>query len=163
MNSVRLHGCKWNVKSWRWLAAFVMLWVSPASALEYSQATMLEKLVDDGKLPPLIERIPSDPRVIDLPGEGLANGRYGGDLRLLMGRTKDVRMMVVYGYARLVTYTDEFEIVPDILRDIEVEGEAHPAPASRSPLERWQTAYLRRLPIGGKILRTTMSCLRSGR
>ncbi len=123
MNSVRLHGCKWNVNSGRWLAAFVMLWVLPASALEYSQAPMLEKLVDDGKLPPLIERIPSDPRVIDLPGEGLANGRYGGDLRLLMGRTKDVRMMVVYGYARLVTYNDEFEIVPDILRDIEVEGD----------------------------------------
>ena len=49
MNSVRLHGCKWNVNSWCWLAAFVMLWVLPASALEYSQAPMLAKLVDDGK------------------------------------------------------------------------------------------------------------------
>ena len=34
---------------------------------------------------------------------------------------RDTRLIVVYGYARLVGYDQELELVPDILKDVEVE------------------------------------------
>ena len=37
-----------------------------------------------------------------------------------MGKQKDVRQIVVYGYARLLAYTPEHELVPDILSSIDV-------------------------------------------
>lgn len=40
---------------------------------------------------------------------------------MLVRRAKDVRMLMVYGYARLVAYDRDLEIKPDILKDIEVE------------------------------------------
>ena len=40
---------------------------------------------------------------------------------MLMASPKDTRMMVVYGYARLVGYTPALELAPDILKAIDVE------------------------------------------
>src|SRR6267143_3037090 len=48
-------------------------------------------------------------------------GNPGGELRMLMAGPKDTRMMVVYGYGRLVVYTPSLNIEPDILKSIEVE------------------------------------------
>src|SRR5918994_2196772 len=48
-------------------------------------------------------------------------GKPGGELHMLVNRTKDTRLMVVYGYARLVAYDESLELVPDILKDVEVE------------------------------------------
>ncbi len=42
---------------------------------------------------------------------------------MLIGRSRDVRMMVVYGYARLVGYDQNFNIAPDILESIEAKDE----------------------------------------
>ena len=42
-------------------------------------------------------------------------GRYGGEVRTLMAKDRDIRMMVVYGYARLVGYDEQLQLVPDIL------------------------------------------------
>ncbi|GAB5388537.1 MAG: ABC transporter substrate-binding protein [Alphaproteobacteria bacterium] len=47
-------------------------------------------------------------------------GKPGGTLRLLMGREKDTRMVTVYGYARLLRFTPDYELEPDILRAVEV-------------------------------------------
>ncbi|NKC16889.1 MAG: ABC transporter substrate-binding protein [Gammaproteobacteria bacterium] len=101
----------------------VLSFHGPAAALEYSESPALKELVDAGKLPPLEERLPSVPRVVNLEGEGQAVGRHGGELRVLMGRSKDVRMMVVYGYARLLTYNENFDLEPDLLEKVEVQGE----------------------------------------
>ena len=60
-----------------------------------------------------------DTRVIELAASGRKLGRYGGDLNLLMGKTRDIRQMVVYGYARLVGYNQDLELVPDILESYE--------------------------------------------
>lgn len=80
----------------------------------------LEQAVEAGKLPPVAERLPSAPLVV-AAGEGQTLGRYGGDLRMLVGRPKDSRLLSVYGYARLVGYDRDFELVPDILQKVEVE------------------------------------------
>jgi peptide/nickel transport system substrate-binding protein len=48
-------------------------------------------------------------------------GRHGGDLRVLAASAQDTRLLVVYGYARLVGYDRDLNLVPDILREVEVE------------------------------------------
>lgn len=79
--------------------------------------------VSSGDLPPIAERIPDEPLIVDLEAKGRAFGEQGGTLRTMVTRSKDVRQMVVYGYARLVGYDENYKLYPDILRDIEVEGD----------------------------------------
>ena len=94
-------------------AMAVVAAASLASAEDYQEAPFF-----DGRgLPPVAERLPSVPFV----AEPTEPGQYGGELIMLMGSAKDVRQMVVFGYARLVSYTPEFELVPDILESFEVE------------------------------------------
>ena len=83
------------------------------------ETPQLAPKVKAGELPPVQDRIPANPRIIDLPAEGRVNGRHGGRIRMLMGRAKDVRIVVYYGYARLVGYNQRLEIVPDILEAYE--------------------------------------------
>ena len=65
---------------------------------------------------------PADPRKLDFDALGKSVGKRGGTLRMLMAKPKDIRMMVVYGNARLVSYDQNFELVPDILAKVENEG-----------------------------------------
>ena len=88
---------------------------------EFVEPPALAGRVTSGELPPVGSRLPKDVSVADLSEPGLEVGRHGGSLRLLMGRAKDTRMMVVYGYARLVGYDREFNLVPDILSGIDIE------------------------------------------
>ena len=74
-------------------------------------------MVQARKLPPQAERLPSDPRIVKVSRPG----RHGGTLRVVFGRSKDTRIMVVYGYARLVTYDQAFNLKPDILAGIDVQ------------------------------------------
>jgi peptide/nickel transport system substrate-binding protein len=72
-------------------------------------------------LPPVAERVPQEPAIADFGGTNSKIGRHGGEIRLLMNQSRDVRMMVVYGYARLVGYDHNFNLVPDILAKVENE------------------------------------------
>ncbi len=63
---------------------------------------------------------PAEPSVVEFNGYKTP-GEPGGELNMLVGRAKDTRLMVVYGYARLVAYDESLELVPDILKDVEVE------------------------------------------
>lgn len=71
-----------------------------------------------GRLPPVAQRLPRTPLVY-APGDDFRPGRHGGEMRLIMSRSQDVRMMAVYGYARLVGYNARFELEPDLLAAIE--------------------------------------------
>ncbi len=86
-----------------------------------AESPMLAELVAKGELPPLEQRLPTPPRTMPLTQPYQTPGKYGGELVLLMGRSKDVRLMVVYGYARLVGYDLEYELVADVLESFEVE------------------------------------------
>ena len=92
-----------------------------AGATPYVEVPSLAEQVAAGELPPVEHRLPAQPSVVRLDGDGLAPGRHGGELRLLMGRGKDVRLMVVYGYARLVGYAPGYRLAPDLLAGLEVE------------------------------------------
>jgi peptide/nickel transport system substrate-binding protein len=65
---------------------------------------------------------PDEPSVVSFDDrKNQALGEAGGELSSLIGKARDTRLMVVYGYARLVGYTPALELEPDILKDIEVE------------------------------------------
>lgn len=77
--------------------------------------------VDAGDLPPVDERIPDQPVIVDLEAKGREFGKQGGTLSTMVTRSKDIRQMVVYGYARLVGYNENYELVPDLLASYENE------------------------------------------
>jgi peptide/nickel transport system substrate-binding protein len=79
----------------------------------------LAPLVAEGKLPPLDERLPKTPRVINVAALGREPGRHGGRIRMLIGSAKDIRLMTIYGYARLVGYDEHLNLQPDVLESYE--------------------------------------------
>ncbi|MCP4326822.1 MAG: ABC transporter substrate-binding protein [Alphaproteobacteria bacterium] len=101
----------------------VMLLALPgqAAALDLKETPSLRDDIANGRVPPVSERVPLVPSVVDMAAEGKSIGSQGGTLHTLMGAAKDTRIMTVYGYARLVTYTPELEIVPDILEAVDIE------------------------------------------
>lgn len=90
-------------------------------ASRYIDSPALITLVEAGELPPVDARLPEHPRVIPMDGTRRTAGRHGGQWRMLINRSKDVKLFSVYGYARLVHYSDTLELVPDILEDIIIE------------------------------------------
>jgi peptide/nickel transport system substrate-binding protein len=78
--------------------------------------------VNAGDLPPVSERLPKDPLVVDLAAKGREFGTPGGTMRTMVTRSKDIRQMVVYGYARLVGFDGDYNIVPDILASFDNDG-----------------------------------------
>jgi peptide/nickel transport system substrate-binding protein len=102
------------------LLAFV-LWVSPAAAAGYTEADMLKEKVSKGELPPVEQRLPEHPLVIDLAKSGRTPGQYGGTARILIGGQRSISLMTVYGYSRLVRYNEKLELEPDILESFDVQ------------------------------------------
>ena len=104
-----------------WLASGFAVTASETVALDFTETPTLAEAVAEGELPPVEERLPSQPLVVRFEAGATAIGRHGGELRTLIRKAKDVKFVSVYGYARLVGYTREFEIVPDLLEALEVE------------------------------------------
>tara|TARA_R110002094_G_scaffold32859_2_gene45342 strand:+ start:150 stop:2063 length:1914 start_codon:yes stop_codon:yes gene_type:complete len=105
----------------RLIAFLLVIIATPVVAeLELQESSFWSLEVGRGDLPPVAERLPSTPLIVDLEAKGRKFGKQGGTLRTLVSRTKDVRQMVVYGYARLVGYAPDYTLYPDILQDIEI-------------------------------------------
>ena len=101
---------------------FLVFFYINNNAFAYSEAPSLAKKVAAGKLPPVEDRLPFNPRKLNFKNLGLKIGKYGGSIRMLMARAKDARQMSVYGYSRLVGYHPKtFELEADILESFEVE------------------------------------------
>jgi peptide/nickel transport system substrate-binding protein len=79
----------------------------------------LEQAIKDGTLPAMQQRLPINPAKPDFTNKTI--GQYGGSIRMLMGKSKDIRMMTVYGYARLVGYDEKLQLKADILEKVDVE------------------------------------------
>lgn len=84
------------------------------------EAPDIAKKVEAGELPPLAERLPKNPLVVDFAAEKKQIGQYGGDLKVLMADSKDIGQITVYEYARLVGYDINIELKPDILESVDV-------------------------------------------
>ncbi|MEQ8391661.1 MAG: ABC transporter substrate-binding protein [Thalassospira sp.] len=91
----------------------------------HAEVPYFEDAVAKGTLPPMLERLPEHPNVIDFGAEDKTIGKYGGEFVTIMGRSKDIRMAVVYGYARLVGYDPDLNLQPDILEALDVNEEGN--------------------------------------
>ena len=100
-----------------WLAGAA----SDAAAIELIESKFLMEAVTKGELPPVHDRVPAKPSIVTFDGKTKQYGKPGGDLNMLIGRVKDTRLLVVYGYARLVAYDKNFRLVADLLESFEVE------------------------------------------
>jgi peptide/nickel transport system substrate-binding protein len=93
---------------------------SGVEAMDWLKETpSLVELVESGELPPIDDRVPQDLQVAQLLPDQVP-GEHGGEMRLLMGKQKDIRQIVIYGYARLVGYTPDLELKPDILKRVDI-------------------------------------------
>jgi peptide/nickel transport system substrate-binding protein len=119
--NVRRRRCKSSV-TFPTLASIVLAAVLVTASWGVARAALLETPsleaeVAKGALPPIASRVPNAPALAELE----TIGRPGGELRMVMASPKDTRLMVVYGYARLVAYTPALAIVPDMLEGVDVE------------------------------------------
>ncbi|MEQ8246904.1 MAG: ABC transporter substrate-binding protein [Alphaproteobacteria bacterium] len=95
---------------------------SPAAAVNLVETPMFRDAVREGTLPPVEMRAPVEPSIVEFSGDKRI-GRHGGEIKTLVGRARDVRLLVVYGYARLVGYNEHLELEPDLLRAVDVEDD----------------------------------------
>ncbi len=108
------------------LALLAALIAGPASATETFapvETPFFAKDVAEGKLPPVEKRLPEEPKIVAFGQYGRTVGKPGGTLRILMSGPRDTRMMVVYGYARLVVYDRNYNLVPDILKSLDIKDD----------------------------------------
>lgn len=95
-----------------------MLLVQTAQA-QLIEPDYFKPRIASGALPVMVERLPETPLLMDASMNNRFPGRYGGRLRMLMAKDKDIRRMVVYGYSRLVGYNEDLQIVADIVEAYE--------------------------------------------
>lgn len=101
--------------------------VAPRSALRaaplpaFQEAPALAALTAQGKLPPVTERLPETPLVADFARRKRRIGRYGGSVRTLVSKARDLRYMSANAYARLVGYDESFQLQPDLLLSVDVQ------------------------------------------
>ena len=105
------------------IGATASLVAAAAAARTWYETSSLEETVASGGLPPIGDRLPQEPLVVDLAAKGRELGRHGGRVRTLISKKKDVRYGVAWGYARLVGYNEMLALEPDLLREIEVEDD----------------------------------------
>lgn len=105
------------------LALLACLILAPFAALAqpaYRETPSLAADVSAGKLPPVAQRLPEKPLVVGFEGK-LKAGQPGGDVRMLIGRARDTRILSVFAYTRLAVYDSQFQIRPDLVESLEVE------------------------------------------
>lgn len=85
----------------------------------YVETPSLTAQVQAGKLPPVVERLPDQPLTVKFTGNDIAPGQHGGILRTLISGQRDIRHMVVLGYARLIGRDRDLNLVPDIMARVD--------------------------------------------
>nr|WP_245513060.1 ABC transporter substrate-binding protein [Enterovirga rhinocerotis] len=84
---------------------------------------MFEEAVTAGQLPPVAERLPKSPLVVDLKATGREIGKPGGQIISLVSRARDIRYLSANSYARLVGYDEQLNLGPDLLESLENQGD----------------------------------------
>lgn len=92
-----------------------------ARAAAPAEIPFFQAAVEAGQLPPMAQRLPTNPRVVNLAAMGRQLGQYGGTVRILIGGQRDIRFMPVFSYSRLVGYDEHLILQPDILASVDIE------------------------------------------
>ena len=103
------------------LLAIVGIFTSQIAMADYQGSPFLMGKVESGDLPPVNERLPKNPLIIDIESLGMQPGHYGGVISTAMAKSKDTRQMTVYGYARLVKYNRDYTLIADILESVDIQ------------------------------------------
>jgi peptide/nickel transport system substrate-binding protein len=104
------------------MAALAVPFVARAQApADEREPPFLHDRLRAAALPDIADRLPKTPRVINLAQMGRKPGRYGGEVRMLIGSQRDIRQMTINGYARLVGYDDRLNLEADILESFEAD------------------------------------------
>jgi peptide/nickel transport system substrate-binding protein len=90
---------------------------------ELKETPFFADKVVKGELPPLAERLPRSPFIVDLPARGRVVGKPGGEMTTLISRARDIRYLTANAYTRLIGYDEKLKLQPDILERIENEGD----------------------------------------
>jgi peptide/nickel transport system substrate-binding protein len=91
----------------------------------YKEAPMLAEKVAAGDLPPVEERLPENPRVIELPGSSI--GTYGGDFRdpFVGDSYWSAQMVFMIAWRGLVGWNQTYDgWVPNIAESVDVNDDA---------------------------------------
>jgi peptide/nickel transport system substrate-binding protein len=112
-----------RIRAWFPALLLVLLFGLPAASpcLAALETPFLAEKVAAGKLPPVDQRIPSEPHLVTFDDDSGKPGQPGGDLTMMMARAKDVRILFAYFYARLVAYNTDLDLEADILKSVEAE------------------------------------------
>ena len=105
------------------LSLAALLITTPTWAFSPSETPMFADQVKSGDMPPVAERAPAEPYVVDLESRDRKIGKQGGTLRTLISKGKNIRYMVVWGYARLIGFDENYELKADILESFEQEND----------------------------------------
>ncbi len=118
--------------------ALALVW-GLALAQPYNEAPMLADLVAAGDLPPVEERLPDDPLVIEIEDE---IGRYGGSLRRAFIGPADANNYYRVIYDSLVRFkTDGSEIVPRLVSSWEHSEDFHEWTLHLRPGAKWSDGH----------------------
>src|SRR5215211_4207515 len=108
-------------------AAFAVLFLAalhwPVQALDFVEPPLFAARVQAKELPPVAERLPKVPLVVDPTQHGGSFGQHGGDIVTLVPRARDIRYISTYSYTRLIAYDRALNLYPDLLEKFEVDGE----------------------------------------
>ena len=120
----------------RWVIALVVaLTFGAVLAQSYNEAPALAERVAAGELPPVAERLPDDPLVIEVVEE---IGTYGGTLRRAFIGPADANNYVRVVYDSLVRFSsDGSEIVPHIVASWEASEDFHTWTLRLRPGAKW--------------------------
>lgn len=94
---------------------------APAAGAKLLETPSLASQVASRGLPPVAQRVPSEPETVSLTAKGRKLGKPGGVLKMMLSKEKDIRLLSTWGYARLVAWTPKLELKPDLLKSIEVK------------------------------------------
>ncbi len=117
---------KYRLSLWAVLLLIIASFsVIAAQDAAYSESPMLAERVEAGELPPVEERLPANPRVIELPGSEI--GTYGGDLRNpFVGDAFWSSQMVFWTFWKgLVSWNESYsDWVPNIAESVDISEDA---------------------------------------
>jgi peptide/nickel transport system substrate-binding protein len=95
--------------------------VPGAAVAEELETPFFAGQIAEGKLPPLAQRLPQVPRIVRMADLGRVPGKSGGEIRTLIGSQKDIRLMTIYGYTRLVGFDEKLRLQADVLESFEAQ------------------------------------------
>src|SRR5215475_10934243 len=99
--------------------------ISAQDAAKYSQSPFLDARVASGALPPVDQRLPENPRVVDVPNSAI--GTFGGDFRdPFVGDSYWSSQMVFWtAWRSLVSWNQDYtDWVPNIAESVDVSPDA---------------------------------------